>query len=190
MAQKSKLGWGSFEQSEWAESPHWGEVHPRDLIDNLEYSGFSIVETVRRRIKDASPQPSAELLSALQCLDDIESDASAMGYDAPSDAVVAEAKRILRQMHDYRALPYDAYSMADGRVAIGVDGGFVRSMLVVCEPAGKALCVVTINRISRRARYGDSSFLPDDFVKQGLRQLRPARQPKAAKTLQRSNEPA
>ena len=188
MAQQSKLGWGSFEQSEWAESPHWDEVHLHDLTDNREDSGLLIVKMVR--MKDASPQPSAGPLSALQCLDDIASDALGMGYDVPSDEVVAEAKRILRQMHDYRALPYDAYSMADGRVAIGVDGGFGRSMLVVCEPEGKALCVVTINRISRRARYGDSSFLPDDFVKQGLRQLRPARQPKAAKTLQRSNEPA
>ena len=110
-------------------------------------------------------------IEAFECLRNIESDASSMGYDVPSEDVVAEAERILLGMYTYRQLPYDVYSMSDGRIAIGVDGGFGRSMLVVCEPRNTALCVVTNNRVSRRARYGDSGFLPDDFVKQGLRQL-------------------
>ena len=108
---------------------------------------------------------------ALECLRDIESDALSMGYDIPSQSVVLEAERILLRMFHYRQLSYDVYSMSKGRVAIGVNGGFGYSMLVVCEPENTALCIVTINRVSRRARYGDSEFLPDDFVKQGLRQM-------------------
>ena len=110
-------------------------------------------------------------LEALKGLENIGEDALSMGYAVPDAVVVEEARRILHAMHDYRQLPCDAYSMSDGRVGIGVNGGLGRSILLVCEPGGKALCVVTIDRVSRRARYDDSSFLPDDFVKQGLRQL-------------------
>ena len=108
---------------------------------------------------------------ALESLDDIASDAHEMGYSVPEVAVVDEAKRILLEMHGYRTATFDAYSMSEGRVGIGVHGEFGRSMLVVCEPERTALCVVTVNRKSRHARYDDSSFLPDDFVRQGLRQV-------------------
>ncbi len=108
---------------------------------------------------------------ALECLRNIESDALGMGYDVPSDDVVSVAERILLRMYAYRQLSYHVCSMSGGRVAIGVDGGFGHSMLVVCEPGNTALCVVTTNRVSRRARYRNSGFLPDDFVRQGLRQM-------------------
>ena len=113
----------------------------------------------------------ASPVEALASLENIGQDASSMGHPVPDEAAVEEARRILQAMHDYRQLSYDAYSMADGRVGIGVNGGPGRSMILVCEPAGKALCAITVDRVSRRARYDDSSFLPDDFVKQGLRQL-------------------
>ncbi len=81
---------------------------------------------------------------ALECLRNIESDALGMGYDVPSDDVVSGAERILLRMYAYRQLSYDVYSMSGGRVAIGVDGGFGHSMLVVCEPGNTALCVVPL----------------------------------------------
>ena len=40
-----------------------------------------------------------------------------------------------------------------------------------CEPDRSALCLVTVNRVSRRARYQDSGRLPDCFVEEALRDL-------------------
>ena len=108
---------------------------------------------------------------AVAQLDTIEADAIEMGYEVPKQAVVNVARRILEQMCSCVQLPFDAYSMSGGRVAIGVDGGVGRSMIVICEPEGSALCVVTVGPRSRRARYDDASFLVDDFVRQGLRDM-------------------
>ena len=110
-------------------------------------------------------------VEAVAQLDAIEADAAEMGYEVPKQAVVNVARRILEQMCSYVELPFDAYSMSGGRVAIGVDGGVGRSMIVICEPEGSALCVVTVGSRSRRARYDDASFLADDFVRQGLRDM-------------------
>ena len=122
-------------------------------------------------------------VEALEQLDAIEADAAEMGYEAPQDAVVSAARRILGEMYSVSHLSFDAYSMSGGRVAIGVDGGVGRSMIVICEPEGSALCVVTVGSRSRRARYDDSSFLVDDFVKQGLRDMVAVRESVAASEL-------
>lgn len=108
---------------------------------------------------------------ASEGLDSIASDAVDMGYEIPEESVVSEASRILGEMRSYRALSFDAYSMSGGRVGIDVNGGVGRSMIVVCEPGGSALCVVTVGGDARRARYENSRFLVDDFVRQGLRDM-------------------
>ena len=104
-------------------------------------------------------------------MENIEADAQEMGYDVPKAEVIGEAKRILSEMAAYRKASYDAYAMSDGRVGVAVDGGYGNAMLVVCEPGGTALCVVTEDLVSRHAEYEAVSFLPDDFVRQALRKL-------------------
>ena len=107
----------------------------------------------------------------LALFNDLSREARSMGHEVPSVGVVAEAKRIFVAMPFRKQLSYDVYSMPDGGVAIGINGTFGRAMVLICEPGGSALCVVTVDRLSRRARYDESGFLPDDFVRQGLRDM-------------------
>ena len=46
------------------------------------------------------------------------------------------------------------------------------AFLLVCEPGGSALCVVTANGVSWRARYKTSQGLPDNFVREGIGDVR------------------
>jgi hypothetical protein len=167
---------------------HWGFDDPQvswgiaslEVYDHV-ISGFSCdlgevyLGTTKHENSDRVEMDRSRAASALESLQDIEADAQKMGYTIPDAEVVKEASRILVDMIGYREASYDAYSMSGGKVAIGVDGGFGKSMMVVCESGGTALCVVTVNRASRRARYTDSGFLPDDFLRQGLREMVPVR---------------
>ena len=171
MEQMAERLWGSNEQDQWGSSPHPDSEHTSPRRNVREFPKRFRRMTHERRVVPSDMGTGVDPEDALKSLDNIKADSREMGYPVPDVTLVAEAKRILIGMQEYRPASFDAYSMDDGRVAIGVDGDFGRSMLIVCEPGGSALCVVTVNRVSRRARYGDSGFLPDDFVRQGLRDL-------------------
>lgn len=111
--------------------------------------------------------------TALEDLTSIQEDALDMDYEIPDSQTIKEAKRIVKAMSDYKRLDYEAFPMPNGRVGIGVNGGPGRSMMVVCEPKGLAFCIVTVDQVSRQAKYDESAFLIDDFVKEGLRDMRP-----------------
>ena len=100
--------------------------------------------------------------------DQIPVESAEAGHEPPPEDVVNEARRIVREMFRRWPREYDVYPMDERRVAVEVDGGHARKMLLLCEPGGSALCIVTVNRISRRARYEDSSMLPDGFVSDAL----------------------
>ena len=124
----------------------------------------------------SEPRSSGKRSHILALFDELGNEAASMGHDIPSTEVVEEAKRLFEEIPFSRQLAYDVYSMPDGGVTIGVNGSFGRAMVLICEPGKTALCVVTIDRVSRRARYDDSGFLPDAFVLQGLDDLAPLRQ--------------
>lgn len=173
--------WGSEGSSQWIEDPdHEGGDHIFVRAAGRVFSSYVVRMNAGESANVVSGQLSLTgttgvvevgISEAVASLDDIAADAREMGYDVPSEAVVAEAKRILLEMSAYRMASYDAYAMSDGRVAVAADGGFGNSMLVVCEPGGSALCVVTEDLVSRHAEYEAVSFLPDDFVRQALRKL-------------------
>lgn len=90
-----------------------------------------------------------------------------------SERVLDEARRIVRALRRQLPLDTDVYPMDEGKVAIELYGEFGHGFLLVCEPGGSALCIVTVDGISRRARYESSSVLPDGFLQEGLRDVRP-----------------
>ena len=99
----------------------------------------------------------------------VESDEE--GHDVPPDDVIEEARRIVHAMLRRWPREYDIYPMDDRRIAVEVDGGFGCRMLLLCEPGGTAVCIVTVDRVSRRARYEDSSILPDGFITDAFRDM-------------------
>ena len=82
-----------------------------------------------------------------------------------------ETKRIVLGLRTYLSSNTDVYTMEDGEIAVEVFGSPGRGFLLVCEPAGGALCIVTVDGVSRRARYESSAILPDNFLKDGLRDV-------------------
>lgn len=99
---------------------------------------------------------------------DLSQEAEDIGEPTPSGSVIEEAKRIVLSLRSQLPEDTDVYLMDGGKIAIEVYGDLGYAFLLVCEPGGSALCVVTVNGVSRRARYESSSILPDCFVCEGL----------------------
>ena len=109
----------------------------------------------------------------------------ALGSDGPlaSTDTINEAKRIARHLHDRLPPDTDVYVMEGGKVALEVFGSLGYGFLLVCENGGSALCIVTVDGSARRARYENSSCLPDGFVLEGLKHVRPDIKPKKLVTI-------
>lgn len=112
-----------------------------------------------------------DLRDALRDLDEARNEAREEGFPAPSDAALGNARRLLHAM--YRMLPrrFEVYPMPDGEIAIDISGGPGRSVLLLCEPDGGALCSVNMDGAHRRARYSRMRGLPDGFVRDALAEL-------------------
>ncbi len=112
-----------------------------------------------------------ELRDALKNLDEAAGEAREEGYPAPSDAALANARRLLRAMYELSPRRFEVYPTPDGEVAIDAPGGRGRSVLLLCDSDGGALCLVNMGGRHRRARYSDTSLLPDGFVREALAEL-------------------
>ena len=62
-------------------------------------------------------------------------------------------KRIVRGLRRLLLPHSDVHTWDDGEVAVEVFGERGRGFLLLCEPGGSALCVVTVNNVARRTRY-------------------------------------
>ena len=94
------------------------------------------------------------------------------GEPAPSEHVIEEAKRIVQRLHDQLPADTDVYSMDGGKIAVELYGEAGYAFLLVCEPGGSSLCAVTVRGVSRWARYESSNGLPDNFVRDGIGDVR------------------
>lgn len=114
-----------------------------------------------------------DLAEALQELGEVAADAAEDGLDVPSEVAFTNAERLLRAMYRISPRVYSVYPMPDRYIAIdarGVDGNIA---VLMCGSNGEALCLVTINREARRARYSTARELPDGFVREALFALGP-----------------
>ena len=114
------------------------------------------------------PLPLAE---ALYDLDQVTEEAKEEGVPAPSERALENAKRLLRQMFHLSNRRYEIYPTPDGEVAIDAPGGPGRSVLLLCDSNGGALCMVNLPGGHRRARYSTTGMLPDGFVREALNDL-------------------
>ena len=111
-----------------------------------------------------------DLDDALRDLDTVVAEADEEGFGRPSVVAKANAERLLRQM--YRILPrrFEVYPTPDEEIAIDVPSGR-GSVILLCDSAGGALCLVNVNGDQRRARYSSSRTLPDGFIREALADL-------------------
>ena len=113
-----------------------------------------------------------ELRDALRNLDQVTAEAREDGFPVPPDATLADARRLLRAMFKLSPQRFEVYPTPDGEVAIDAPGEPGRSVLLLCDADGGALCLVNMNGVHRRARYSDTNQLPDGFVREALAELK------------------
>lgn len=112
-----------------------------------------------------------ELFNALVDLQEASDEANEEGFPCPSDVALLSANRLLREMFKLAPRRYEVYPTSDGEIAIDVPGGFGRSVVVLCDSEGGALCLVNMYGNLRRARYSNAEILPDGFVREALAEL-------------------
>lgn len=66
---------------------------------------------------------------------------------------------------------FEVYPTPDGEIAINAPDGEGRSVILLCDSEGGALCLVNLNGHHRRARYSTTEMLPDGFVHEALAEL-------------------
>ena len=112
-----------------------------------------------------------ELRDALRDLDDIVTEAGEEQFPVPSEAALSNARRLLTAMHRISPRRYEVYPTPDGEIALDAPGGHGRSVLLLCNSEGGALCLVNMNGTHRRAHYSNAERLPDGFVREALTEL-------------------
>ena len=127
--------------------------------------------------RDTGPQsPHTEtapdtLAIAQQDLAAVVDDAQEEGYPIPSDLAFENARRLLPAICQLTPRPVAVYADPEDGIAIDISGGFGRSVLVLCESGGSALCMVNLDGEHRRARYDNTRTLPDGFLREALAEV-------------------
>ncbi len=117
------------------------------------------------------------LWDALQDLSEVKDEALEEGYPVPSKTAFENAERLLRAMHRIWPGRLAIYPSQGGRIAINAPGGYRRSVMVLCESEGGAVCMVNAHGVHRRAHYDTAVDLPDGFIREALEELGPAPAP-------------
>ena len=106
-----------------------------------------------------------------------EIDVEVAGEDLPpvSTDAKSEASRILSRLSRTTLIAPTIYPTLEGEVAIQFNAPS-QSNAVVIELGrdGEAACFATVDGRNHRARYSDSSDLPDEFVEAQLSTLAPS----------------
>ena len=126
--------------------------------------------TSQSNLGDAEATPDW-LAEAQKELAEVADEAREEGYPVPSDVAFENARRLLPAV--YRMLPRQVavYPTPDGEICIDVPGELGRSVGLLCESDGGALCLVHIDGEHRRAHYDTTRTLPDGFVREALAEL-------------------
>ena len=111
------------------------------------------------------------LTDALHDLHAAMDEARGEGFPIPSEMALENAKHLLREMYLILPRRFEVYPTPDGEIAIDAPGGHGRSVLLLCDSEGGALCLIKKNGNHRRARYSTTNTLPDRFVRDALTDL-------------------
>ena len=144
------------------------ETSPRHIFDRSPFGAvFFPSSTYAGPVKNRSPL----LEDALRDLADAKIEAREEGFPLPSDVALENAERLLRSMYEVTPRRFEVYPMPDGEIAIDAPGGFGRSVLLLCDSDGGALCMVNRNGEHRQAQYSTAAVLPDAFLRESLADL-------------------
>ncbi len=126
---------------------------------------------MERKAQAASDDRSPDLLDALHDLDEAIAEAGEENFPEPSKTALTNARRLLSAMYRISPRRYEVYPTPDAEIAIDAPGGHGRSVLLLCESDGGALCLVNMNGAHERMRFPDVGLLPDKFLGDTLTEL-------------------
>lgn len=115
--------------------------------------------------------PDGAFNDALQDLQEVNNAAAEEGFSPPSNKAMDNAERLLNEMYAVSSRRYEVYPTPDREIAIDAPGGHGRSVILLCDSNGGALCLVNMNGKHRRARYSSTEMLPDGFLREALTEL-------------------
>ena len=124
-----------------------------------------------------TPQPprakgSSWLTEAMRELEEIDAEVEEEGLPPISAKAKEEAHRILSKLPMNLPSAPTVFPTMDGEIAIQFNMPSMRRAVVIeLSNDGQAACFASMDGRNRRARYSDSSDLPDDFVEAQLRAL-------------------
>ena len=156
----------------------WREIKPKPA--EKEHPAFTIPDATIRWNPDAfsdllkttiANMPDMQLLDALHDWKGVKREAVEEEFPIPTDIALENSRRMLIGMYSISPRRFEVYPTPDGEIAIDASGGFRRSVLLLCDSDGGALCLVNINGEFRRARYSDTDKLPDGFIREALVEL-------------------
>lgn len=140
-------------------------------------SGFSLVPFI---IRVSHPQiPGSikgkvlprDLLEALTELQLATREAVEEEFETPSVLALTNAGRLLREMYAIVPQRFEVYPTPDAEIAIrALAPG--RSVIVLCESGGGAVCLVNVNSGRRRNRCSSADALLDSFLEKALLDLK------------------
>ena len=132
---------------------------------------FELADALRDSYEAIAKVFNPELYDALYDLREAKDEALEEGFPVPSEIALENAERLLREMYLISPRRYEVYPTPDGEIAIDAPGGYGRSVLLLCDSEGSALCLVNMNGNHRRAHYDTTNTLPDGFVREALIEL-------------------
>ncbi len=112
------------------------------------------------------------LKDALNDLGKARNEAREEGFPRPSDMAMKNADWLLREMYRISPRRFEVYPTPDGEIAIDAPDGQGRSVILLCNAEGGALCLVNMSGKHRCARYDTTETLPDGFVREALAELK------------------
>ena len=159
----------------WASSM-WNEVGKHHVWyqskDHLSEVFINALFFLEQSSEDAKEEGLPALLSnVLRDLHEINDEADEEEISPPSESAIANADRLIREIYDILPRQYLVELLPEGVIAITIPGGFRRSVILLCESEGGALCSVNMNGEHRRKRYPHADQLPDRFLREALSEL-------------------
>ena len=121
---------------------------------------------------DAVSSVDEDVLSDM--LDDLKGtseEAREEGYPIPSQVAMANAQRLLSEMHQILPRRFEVYPTPDGEVAIDAATGRGSSVIMLCDSQGGGLCLANLPSAHRCRSYTSTSNLPDEFMREALTEL-------------------
>ena len=109
------------------------------------------------------------LKEAMDDLAYVKEEAQEEGWQVPSADTMKMAELVFVDMFDYAPRPYAIYAMPDGEIAIDAHSPHGTKVVVICDAKGGARCLTYLNGDFDSREHEDARVLPDDFVKDALR---------------------